>query len=261
MTYEFTLFLCMVLVATLTAWWALANGFERRRPASVKQESGWISRHAVQVAGLPVLAIAIVAAGVLVPRWEGHGSLETGARLLAQGNAGEAVRVLDNVVAARPDDPHAHYYLGTAYARLGVSTPALSHLKDAVRLAPREAEFHRGLGAAYQRVGEGGSARREFEIAVRLEPEAPEHRIALAGALIDAGEVEGAVEHLRRATEMRPRSPEVRLLLAMTLKRAGDRDRMLRELREVMRLAPEGAVSEIARQEGRPVAGRSGRAR
>lgn len=256
MTYGPTTFVLLVMAATLAASCALAGDVERRLRLRVKAARRGLSRRAVRLVALAVLGTALVAAGALgLPGWRTHGSLETGARLLAEGNATAAVRVLVNVLAARPNDARAHYYLGAAYARLGVSPAALTHLKAAVRLAPREAKFHRGLGAAYRRTGDKWSARREFETVVRLEPAEPEHRITLAGALIDEGEIEDAVEHLRRATEMRPGSPESRLLLAMTLKLAGDRDRMLRELREVMRLAPDGALSEIARQEARAAAG------
>lgn len=248
--------------ATLGASWAPGGDLERRLPVRLKLGRGGVSNRAVRLAALTVLGAAIVAAGTLgVLRWRAYRSPETAARLLAEGNTKAAVRVLVNVLAIRPDDARAHYYLGAAYARLGVPPAALTHLKDAVRLAPREAEFHRGLGAAFQRAGDQWAARHEFETAVRLEPAEPAHRITLAGALSDDGEIERAVEHLRRATAMRARSPEIRLLLAMTLKLAGDRDQMLRELREVMRLAPDGALSEIARQEARAVAGASGHGR
>lgn len=223
MTYELTLFFLVVAAATLTA---LTAGREPRLPATVNRPRRRLSNRTVRVAAVTVLSAALVAAAALgVLRWRSQDGLERGAQLLAEGNAKEAVRVLVNVLAARPNDARAHYYLGTAYARLGVFPAALTHLRDAVRLAPR----------------------------------APEHRVALAGALIDAKEVEGAVEQLRQAAEARPSSPEIRLLLAMTLKLAGERGQMLRELGEVMRLAPTGALGEIARQETRAVAGRAER--
>lgn len=223
MTYELTLFFLVVAAATLTA---LTAGGEPRLPVALKRPGGRLASRTVRVAALTVLSAALVAAAALgVLRWRSHDALERGAQLLAEGNAKEAVRVLVNVLAARPNDARAHYYLGTAYARLGVFPAASTHLKDAVRLAPHEVE----------------------------------HRVALAGTLIDAKEVEGAVEQLRRAAEARPSSPEIRLLLAMTLKLAGERGQMLRELGEVMRLAPTGALGEIARQETRAVAGRADR--
>lgn len=229
MTYELTFFVLLVMAATLTASWVLAMGIERPPSAVVKPVRRWLSRRTVRVGVLTVLGVVIVAAGAFgVVRWGTHRSLETGARLLSEGNAAEAVRVLDAVAAARPADARVHYYLGAAYARLGVSTAALTHLKDAVRIEPREATFHRALGAAYRQTGDAGSARKELETAVGLEPSKTEHRITLAGALVDEGDVENAVKQLRRAVEGRPKAPEIRLLLATTLNLAGDRNGMLR---------------------------------
>jgi Flp pilus assembly protein TadD len=224
MTYELTVFVLVVVAATVASW-AIAASDEPRLPVAVKRRPGRLSSRTVRGMAVAVLGTAIVVAGALgVLRWSTYDPLETGAQLLAEGKAKEAVRVLVNVLAARSDDARAHYYLGAAYARLGVAPAALTHLKDAVRLAPRE----------------------------------PEYRVALAGALIDAGDIAGAVAHLRDATELRPTAPEIRLLLARTLKLAGDRDGMLHELREVMRLEPDGAIGEIARQETRHLAGGKG---
>lgn len=255
MTYGPTVFLLLVIAATLVASWALEGDIEKRFRVLANPWRGGLASRAARLFCLTVLSAAIVVAGTLgVARWRAHRSLEAGVQLLADGDPAAAVRTLVNVLAARPDDARVHYYLGEAYTRLGVSQAAMTHLKEAVRLAPNEATFHRGLGEAYRRAGDTAVARGELETAVRLEPAEPEHRIALAGALIDSGEVEGAVQHLRRVAEVHPGSPEIRLLLAMALKRAGDRIRMVRELREVIRLAPGGALSEIARQEAEAVA-------
>lgn len=213
------------MAATLVASWALEGDIERRFRVPMRPRRGRLTGRAARLLALTVLGAAIVAAGTLgVVRWRAHRFSEAGVQLLGDGNPAAAVRTLVNVLAARPDDARVHYYLGEAYARLGVSQAAMTHLKEAVRLAPDEATFRRGLGVAYRREGDTGRARSELETAVRLEPAEPEHRITLAGALIDSGEVKGAVEHLRRVAEVHPGSPS-RILIGRRARECRSRSR------------------------------------
>jgi len=73
-------------------------------------------------------------------------------------------------VAAAPGNARAHYYLGLAYARIGIRQGAISHLREAVRLEPDGARFHAELGRAYRQAGEPERALEEFEAAVSLTP-------------------------------------------------------------------------------------------
>src|SRR2546430_2478448 len=155
-----------------------------------------------------------------LPAWGGRLAVTGATRLIDDGDYTAAIRTLLGAVAATPRDARVHYYLGLAYARLGVPRGALNQLSDAVRLAPGDARVHDALGQALRAVGDPRAARREFEEAARL----------------------GQAVHLK------PRSAEIRLLRAAALRRAGDVNGMAREYTEVRRLAPAGPLGEFARQ-------------
>ena len=202
----------------------------------------------VMLGSLAVTAAGAFALVLEVPTWRGRQSVTHAARLIDEGDYAPAIRTLLGAVAAAPQDARAHYYLGLAYARLGVVTGAMRQLSDAVRLAPGDPRVHDALGQTLREMGDSRAARRELEEAAHLDPGDPRYQIDLAGLLLDQGELAPAVERLRQAVRLRPRSAEIRLLLATALRRAGDYDGMVREYTKVRRLAPSNPLGEIARQ-------------
>src|SRR5439155_944603 len=81
-----------------------------------------------------------------LPAWRGRLAVTRATRLIDDGDYTAAIRTLLGPVAATPRDARVHYYLGLAYARLGVPRGALNQLSDAVRLAPGDARVHDALG-------------------------------------------------------------------------------------------------------------------
>lgn len=199
-----------------------------------------------------VLILAVVAAVALAmtaDRWGPFLTTERGARLVGAGDYVSAARALSHRVVSAPSDARAHYWLGVAYARIGVREGAVRHLTRAVRLAPRDALYHDGLGRMLREAGDGEAALGEFRDAVGLAPGEPRYQADLAGLLLDRGHVEAAAAALRRAVAIRPDAVELRLLLATALGRAGDTRGMAREYREVTRRASESPLGEMARQQ------------
>jgi len=196
-----------------------------------KQADDTVTASLVTLGALTAAAAIVVAFVLGVARWQSPASVDDGVRSISDGHYSSAVRTLLAAVAQAPADARAHYYLGLAYAHLGVQTGAISQFQDAVRLVPREPKFHAGLGRAYREVGDRPAARGELEEAVRLD-----------------GQGAAAIVRLRRAARLRPRAAEVHLLLATVLDRAGDRSATVQEYDETRRLAGEGPLGEIAHQ-------------
>ncbi len=71
-----------------------------------------------------------------------------GKALVAAGQYSSAIRVRLQAVAETPGDAHAHYYLGLAYAGIGLCGVRWIHLEEAVRLAPAYRGLRRGFGPA-----------------------------------------------------------------------------------------------------------------
>ena len=85
--------------------------------------------------GLVALA-GVVVVGTALAQRRLHSLDEQGRALVAEGQYLPAVRVLLQAVAQSPGDARAHYYLGLAYAGIGLCGAAWFHLDEAVRLAP-----------------------------------------------------------------------------------------------------------------------------
>ena len=73
---------------------------------------------------------------------------EDGRALVAAEQYALAVRVLSGVVAEAPGDARAHYYLGLAYAGVGLCGAASIHLGEAARLALEYRRHFAGPGLA-----------------------------------------------------------------------------------------------------------------
>src|SRR5437879_5912321 len=128
------------------------------------------------ITGIVMLgSVAVTAGGAIalareLPAWRGRLSVTRAARLIDDGDYTAAIRTLLGAVAATPRDARVHYYLGLAYARLGVPRGALNQLSDAVRLAPGDARVNDELGQALKGVGDQRAASHEFGAAEGVAP-------------------------------------------------------------------------------------------
>jgi hypothetical protein len=102
---------------------------EDMKPMSMKRSIKWV---ALGVGTLVVMGALAFALG----RWNAHSLDEEGRALVAAEEYLPAIRVLSGVVATTPGDARAHYYLGLAYAGVGLCGAAWMHLEEAARLAP-----------------------------------------------------------------------------------------------------------------------------
>src|SRR5262245_46874462 len=95
--------------------------------------------------GAGILAGAVALAFTL-GQWHARALDEHGRALVAEEQYLPAIRVLSEVVAETPGDARAHYYLGRAYAGVGLCGAASIHLDEAARLAPEYRRLRASLG-------------------------------------------------------------------------------------------------------------------
>ena len=107
----------------------------------MKSSLRWVAVGLATLAGVIVLAVAL-------GQWHAYSLDEQGRALVAEGDFLPAVRVLLHAVAQAPDDARAHYYLGLAYAGIGLCGAAWIHFEEAARLAPGYGRLRAGLGQA-----------------------------------------------------------------------------------------------------------------
>ena len=106
-----------------------------------KRSLGWVAVILATLAGVFVLTQGL-------GQWHIHSLDEQGRALVAEGEYLPAVRVLLQAVAEAPGDARAHYYLGLAYAGIGLCGAAWIHFEEAARLAPTFGPQGAGLGPA-----------------------------------------------------------------------------------------------------------------
>jgi len=73
-----------------------------------------------------------------------------------QGDAADALAILEPLAKSQPKAPAVHFEMGMAHASLGNSEGAIAALKQTVRLKPDHAEAWRALGDEFTLAG--GSA-------------------------------------------------------------------------------------------------------
>ncbi len=76
----------------------------------------------------------------------------------------EALSLLREVVAARPDYADALYQLGKILIEQNVISEAIEHLENAARIEPNKDYIHYQLNIAYRRVGRTADADRELKL-------------------------------------------------------------------------------------------------
>ena len=126
---------------------------------------------------------------------------------IRSGKSSDAVNTLQAVLKNDPDNAVAHYQQGLAFDQLGNSSRAEAEWRNAVRLRPEIVEAHRALaGVAIQRSDAGGLAQEADQI-IALQPAAPDGYLLRGVAEIDRKQFALADEYLHRSLEKEPNNP------------------------------------------------------
>jgi len=114
---------------------------EGEEDMNMKRAIVWVAVGAATLAGVVALAF-------FLGHWHMRSLDEHGRALVAEERYLPAIRLLSGIVAEAPGDARAHYYLGRAYAGVGLCGAASIHLGEAARLAPEYRRLPAGPGLA-----------------------------------------------------------------------------------------------------------------
>jgi tetratricopeptide (TPR) repeat protein len=162
-----------------------------------------------------------------------------------------AVELLEQRVAATPNNTHAHKDLGRAYIDRGDEERGYAELVMALMLDPGNAEAFMVLGRVHLAAGRYANAAAALEKAVALAPSDPSAIQALADALIRVGRTaEGQKraaesEQLRRLVsdlQRRVRTAAMLVFQAEVSMREGRHDRAIEVWREVIALVGDSST-------------------
>lgn len=115
-----------------------------------------------------------------------------------------ALPLLEQMLAARPDDVNAHYMKGLCHLQKGQTDLAVTSLERVIELSPGFAAAHLNLAVCYEQLGDKDKALASYDKTLALEPGNP---LALynAGVLhYNAGRVAEAVPYFEKGVAINP---------------------------------------------------------
>ena len=248
----------------------LEAGFERRQAAAPPADP----ELEAQLRSLGYLSAASGGEGTIDPK-DGIrllAELDEASRLMAAGDAGTAVTLLEGLVAKNPGNVPFRTRLAAAQLAAGRGEQAVASYRAAIELNPRLDFLHRNLAEAYLRLGRASEARNEYRLTLELNPrfagawlalaemaarsgDAAEERRLLLEAVdagtasagiasrlgqieIAAGKPAAAEVYLRRATDLAPQWPLTWLLRGQAAEARGDHGAAAGHYRRAAGLAP-----------------------
>lgn len=151
-----------------------------------------------------------------------------------QGNAGEALRLLEEGMARLDADlePHEHrlhrivlrYNRAQLFGMTGRLEEALEDYAAVVEVDPDFPEHHFNVGNILRRLGRNEEAIEAYERALRRSPPFPEAYYNRGDARLEFGDLSGAIDDFRYTIELDPDRVDAHVNLAAALTELGDGD-------------------------------------
>ena len=165
------------------------------------------------------------------------------------------LRELKQAVAAKPQDPQAHYSLGLKYESLGQTKKAIDEYRKSLSLKPDNDKVLYSLGRLMATGGEPDQAIKIIQQAVKLNPKSAEARSLLAAvynqqamALMQQGNLDAAREALEAGIQAKgdPAVTEaLRNNLGCLYVRENKPDQAVGTWQEVLRQNPDAAPGAL----------------
>ena len=150
------------------------------------------------------------------------------------GQFPEAVKNLQDSLAARPNDPDLLYYLGRASGLL-----AKQSIDNLLALYPESARAHQAMAENYFVLRRMPEAEKEYREALHLRPGLPEVHLALGEVYAGASQWVKAEEEFRQQAKLQPGNAEAAYRLGVALLEQGKAREARAELVRADRLLPE----------------------
>lgn len=161
----------------------------------------------------------------------------------ALGNRPEAIRQLNAIVSAHPDDLEAVSVLGDIYRDDEKFAEAASAYTKALEItggdAPADWRFYYVRGIAYERNKQWPRAEADFKAALRLNPDQPDVLNYLGYSWVDQGvNLQPALEMIQKAVAAAPNNGYIVDSLGWAFYRLGRFEEAVRTLEQAVQLLP-----------------------
>ena len=162
-----------------------------------------------------------------------------GVAMFQRGYLDQAAASFRQVIANQPNDPEAHYNLGTLYLRTNALQEARRNLEQAVDLRPEYPEAWNNLGMIAAQEGQTDDAIRNFRHSLHQRPDYTVALLNLGNLYRRQGNIQEAKTLLGRALEITPADPEANYSLGMLYARQEQLDVAVQYLEKAVTLRPE----------------------
>lgn len=147
--------------------------------------------------------------------------------LLADREFARALRALEIVVQAEPDDPLVHARLGLALLEVKDTESARQHLEQAITLDPQCMDAHAVLGMLHLNANQPDHAAPHFSLVLQKFPDNRAVRAMYAAALSRLGLIDDALAQFQRAAGQGPLDAAAEMEWAAACDRAGQTDQAI----------------------------------
>ena len=151
----------------------------------------------------------------------------------ANGNAAKQKELLDQLVAAYPNDERAHFNLGGYYFGQQDFPSAIEHYKKATELAPAYSTSFNILGYAYRQNVDYPNAETAFKKYIELIPNDPNPYDSLAELYLKMGRFDESITQYRKALAIDPNFINSHQGIASALMYQGKPDEASAELQKI----------------------------
>jgi tetratricopeptide (TPR) repeat protein len=153
------------------------------------------------------------------------------ARILDKlGEKDHSLQELNTAYQLNPKDMSVLQALSSKTLAAGQAGVAVRYLEEAVDLYPARSELRERLSYALMKNSDTAEAAAQAKEAVRLDPKSASARTTLGTVLMVQGYVVPAVDAYKEAAKLTPNDPNVHWLLSRSMEKSGDRDGAIAEL-------------------------------
>src|SRR6267142_4340656 len=151
----------------------------------------------------------------------------------ANGNPAKQKELLDQLVAAYPNDERAHFNLGGYYFGQQDFPQAIDHYKKATEINPTYSGAFNILGYAYRQNADYANAEQAFKKYIELIPKDPNPYDSYAELLLKIGRFDESVTQYKKALAIDPNFVNSHFGIAADLMYQGQPDEAIAELQKM----------------------------
>ena len=162
-----------------------------------------------------------------------------GVAMFQHGYLEQAAESFQQVLAVKPDDPEAHYNLGTLYLRRKEFAQARESLQQTLKLKPNYPEAWNNLGMLAAQEGHADEAVQNFQRSLQLRPQYPTALLNLGNVYRRQKHFDQAQQSLSAAVQLQPDDPEANYSLGLLYAQRGQAELAAQYLERAIALRPD----------------------